>query len=145
MMSSCKWPIKVNPVAKIMQSAYLCVIIHLERKKLPFLAVLTWFLIHGNSKMAAKMATIFGDVTGLQQRHHPWNIPHLVKKIKGFPLKVKLFQNTATRIKNSGEGFHPPYPPPPPCTTVGVRICVYVRGLKRENSYLAILLKWNSK
>ena len=43
--------------------------------------------------MAAKMATIVGDVTGLQQRHHPWNIPHLVKKMKGFPLKVKSFQN----------------------------------------------------
>ena len=52
------------------------------------------------------MATIVGDVTGQQQRHHPLNIPHLVKTIKGFPVKVKLFQNTAT-IKNSGEGFHP--------------------------------------
>ena len=28
------------------------------------------------------MANIVGDVTGLQKRHHPWNIPHLVKKIK---------------------------------------------------------------
>ena len=37
------------------------------------------------------MATIVGDVTGLQQRHHPQNIPHLVKKIKGFPLEVKSF------------------------------------------------------
>jgi len=35
------------------------------------------------------MATIVGDVLGLQQRHHPKNIPHLVKKVKGFPLKVK--------------------------------------------------------
>ena len=52
------------------------------------------------------MATIVGDVTGQQQRHHPLNIPHLVKTIKGFPVKVKLFENTAT-IKNSGEGFHP--------------------------------------
>ena len=40
------------------------------------------------------MATIVGDVTDLQQRHHLLNIPHLVKKIKGFPLKVKAFQNT---------------------------------------------------
>ena len=31
--------IKVNLVAKIMQSAYLCVIVHV--KQLPFLAVLT--------------------------------------------------------------------------------------------------------
>ena len=57
------------------------------------------------------MATIVGDVTGQQQRQHPLNIPHLVKTIKGFPVKVKLFQNTAT-IKNSGEGFHPTPTPP---------------------------------
>ena len=37
--------IKVNLVAKIMQSAYLCDIIHV--KQLPFLAVSTWFLILG--------------------------------------------------------------------------------------------------
>ena len=49
--------------------------------------------------MAAKMATIVGDVTGLQQRHHPQNIPHLVEKIEGFPLKVKSFPNTATYQK----------------------------------------------
>ena len=39
-------------------------------KKLPFLVVLTWFVILGKSKIAAKMATIVGDVTDLQQRHH---------------------------------------------------------------------------
>ena len=37
----------VNLVAKIMQSAYLCVIFHVKHKKLPFLAVLTWFWILG--------------------------------------------------------------------------------------------------
>ena len=72
------------------------------------------------------MATIVGDVTGLQPRHHPQNIPHLVKKIKGFPLKVKSFQNTATYPKLRG-GV--PSTPPPPCTTVGVWICLYVRWL----------------
>ena len=52
------------------------------------------------------MATIVGDVTGLQQFHHPQNMPHLVKKIKsGFYQKD---------IKNSVEGFQPPPPPPPP-------------------------------
>ena len=30
-----------------MQSAYLCVIFHVKYKKLPFLEVLTWFLILG--------------------------------------------------------------------------------------------------
>ena len=33
--------INVNLVAKVMQNAYLCVIIHVKHKKIPFLAVLT--------------------------------------------------------------------------------------------------------
>ena len=37
---------KVNLLTKIMQSAYLCVIFHIEHKKI-FLAVLSWFLILG--------------------------------------------------------------------------------------------------
>ena len=72
------------------------------------------------------MATIAGDVTGLQQRQQPQNIPHLVKKIKGFSLKVKSFQNTAAYQKHRG-GV--PSTPSPPCTTVEVWICVYVLGL----------------
>ena len=47
--------IKVNLVAEIMQSAYLCVIIHV--KQLPFL-------------VKSKMTNIVDDVTRLQQRHH---------------------------------------------------------------------------
>ena len=33
--------IKVNLVAKMMQSAHFCVIFHVKHKKLPFLAVLS--------------------------------------------------------------------------------------------------------
>ena len=101
--------IKVNLAAKIMQSAYLCIIFHVKHKKLPFLAVLTWFPTLGK----------------IQDVHHCW---WLVKKIKGLPLKVKSFQNTAAYQKL----LHNPNPPPPPsrlCTTVGVWTCVYVRGL----------------
>ena len=36
------------------------------------------------SKMAAKMATIDGDVTGLQQRDHPYTIPNFVEKVNAF-------------------------------------------------------------
>ena len=66
--------------------------------------------------MAAKMATIVDDVTGFQQRRYPLNIPHLVKKIKGFPLTVKSFRNTATYQKLRGGVPSTPRP----CTTVGV-------------------------
>ena len=52
--------IKVNLIAKIMQSAYLCVIFHVKFKKIPFLMVM----------MAAMIATTVGNTTGLQQRHH---------------------------------------------------------------------------
>ena len=51
-----------------MQSHYLCVIIHV--KQLPFLIVLTWFLILCNIQDGGKMATIVCEVRGLQQRHH---------------------------------------------------------------------------
>ena len=57
------------------------------------------------------MATIVGDVLGLQQCYHPKNIPPLVKKIKGFPLKVKSFQNSATCQKLQGELSSTPPPP----------------------------------
>ena len=57
------------------------------------------------------MATIIGDVTGLQQLHQPENIPYLVKKITGFPLKVKSFRNTVTHQKTPERGSsRPPLP-----------------------------------
>ena len=77
------------------------------------------------SKMVAKMVSIFGDVSDLQQRYRPWNIPHLVKKIKGFPLKVKSFHNIATYQKPKGGGSINS-----PRTTLGVSLYVYVRGLR---------------
>ena len=43
-------------------------------------------------------------------------ISHFVKKIKGFPLKVKSFRNTATYQKLRGGVPSTP----PSCTTVGV-------------------------
>lgn len=64
--------------------------------------------------MADKMTSMLGDVTGLQQRDHPYkNIPHLFDRIEGFPLNALSFGNTATH-KNYREGFQQPHPPPPP-------------------------------
>ena len=53
-------------------------------------------------------------------------MPHLVEKIKCFPLKVKSFRNAETHRKLRG-GVSSTLP----CPTVGVWICVYVRGLSR--------------
>ena len=69
---------------------------------------------------------MLNDLTDLQQRHHPYNIPCLLEKVKGFPLVAKSFRNTATYKKLKGGSIKPPTP----CTTVGVRLCVYVRGFR---------------
>ena len=47
---------------------------------------------------------MFGDVTDLQQRHHQSNIPYLVGKFEGFPLKEKSFRNITTYQKSKGGG-----------------------------------------
>ena len=102
--------IKVNFVAKIMQSAYLCVIFHVKHKKWPFLAVLTWFLILGKIRDGGQ------DDDHSWWRHRPPAAPPPLKYTSScqedwrFSTKVKIV------VKNSGNGFHPPLD----CTTVGV-------------------------
>ena len=55
--------------------------------------------------MAAKLATMFGDVTAFQQRHHTWNIPHLVEKIKGSTEgKIVLKYCNISKTQNHGGG-----------------------------------------
>ena len=74
-----------------MQSAYLCVVLHVKHKKLPFINR-DFNLILGKNQ----------DRDHFWWRHSPpaapspRNIPHLVLNIKGFPLKAKSFLNTAT-------------------------------------------------
>ena len=111
-MSFQRLPIlKVNLVEKMKRNTYSDVILLVMHKTLPSFTAFTWF--NGKSKMAAKTATLFGDVTGLQQHHHTWNISLLVEKIKGFPLKVKSFQNIATYL---ARGSINPVPLPRPCS-----------------------------
>ena len=63
--------------------------------------------------MAAKMATIFGDVTGFQQRHQPQNILLLLRS-KAFHRRQNHFE-MLQHIKNSREVFHQaPQPSPTP-------------------------------
>ena len=82
-------------------------------QKLLFPTVLTWFLILGKIQDGSQ------DGDHCWWRHRPPAAPppmkytcSLVKKIKGFPLKAKLFQNTATYQKLR-RGI-PSIPPPPP-------------------------------
>ena len=94
-----------------------------------------WFFLKFN--MAAKMATIVGDVTDLQQRHHPLNIPHFFEKINGFPLKAKSFRNTATYQKTLGRGTINPHPLPTSSSLYhsgGVTLRVRPRVSKKKNT-----------
>ena len=46
--------IKVKLVDELMQNVYLCVILHVKHKKVPFIAILTWFLILGKIQDSAQ-------------------------------------------------------------------------------------------
>ena len=65
-------------MAKIMQSAYLCATFRVEHKKLPILAVLTWFLILGKIQEDQRLST-----------------------------KGKIASKYCNVSKSPGEGFHP--------------------------------------
>ena len=54
---------KVNLVAKIVQSAYLS-----QAQKI---TISRGFNLHSNSRVKSKVATIVGDITVSQQRHYP--------------------------------------------------------------------------
>ena len=101
--------IKVNLVAKIMQSAYLCIIIHV--KQLPSLAVLTRFLILGKIQDGGQ------DGGHWWWRHRPPAAKLyliLLRRSKAFQWRQNRFE-TLQHIKNSGERFHLPSS----CTLVG--------------------------
>ena len=90
--------------------------------------------------IAAKMTSMLGDVTGLQQRNDRYkNLPHLFDRMEGFPPNALSFGNTATH-KNYREEFHQPHPLPS-YASVKVSICVYVQGLSQQALRDFLLLK----
>ena len=112
--------IKVNLVAKITQSAYLCVIFHVKQKKSPFLVVLPWFLNLGEIQ----------DGDHCWWRHRPPAAPPLIK----YSFSCREDQRLSTEGKIVSEysnipkplgGFQLLPPPPTPCTTL-VGLCTRV-------------------
>ena len=89
--------IKVKLVDKMKQSTYLCVILHVKTPKnyMQFLPLFIWFLTLGKIQNGGQ--------------DHLWNIPHLVKRFKGFPLKVECFRKTLPHIKYSRRGSINPF------------------------------------
>ena len=116
--------IKVNLVAKIMQSVYLCVIFHVKHRTLPFLEVLTWF-------------PILGDQDGVRcwWRHRP---PAALPPIKHtsscsedqrLSTKGKIVSKYCNISKTLGRGSIHLLP----LYHGGILICLYVRGLKYKS------------
>ena len=105
--------IKENLVAKIMQSAYLCVIFHVKLKQLPFLAALAWFLLRrkihdGNQDGDYLLVT--SQASSCAITHKIYLILLRRSKAFGFLLKVKWFRNTATYQKLQGGAPSTPLP-----------------------------------
>ena len=109
------WTIKEKLVDEMIQSAYLCYFTCQAQK-----IISTWFLILGKIQDSDHCWWSHRPPAALS----PTKYTSSVDNIKGFPLKAKSFCNTATHLKLWG-GIQST----PPCTTVGVWIWVYVRGL----------------
>ena len=112
----------------MMQRAYLCVILDIKHKKLPFLAVLTWFLI------LCKIQ----DGGHCWWRQRPPAVPAPIKynsscrEDQRLSTEVEIVLKYCNISKTLGRGSYTPRLVP---ATVGVWICVYIRGLNMCGAY----------
>ena len=74
------------------------------------IAISCGFNLIFNSWYNPRWRLIVGDVTGLQQRHHPKIYLILLRRSKGFHRRLNCFK-LLQHSKNSGERFHPPPSP----------------------------------
>ena len=98
-----------------------------EAQKLPFIAVLIWFLILGQIQDGSQ------DGDHWCWRHRPPAAPSPIKYISSCWEDQRLFTKGKIVLKycniSKSLGRGSINPPPPPCTTVGGWIIVYVRRL----------------
>ena len=115
---------KPKLVAEMTQSTYSCVILHVKLKQLSIFAVCTWFLILEGQ-----------DGDHVWWHHRPPAAPPPIKytsscredqrlSIEG---KIVLKYCNISKLKREVPSTPPPLPRT--CTTVGIWICVYFRGL----------------
>ena len=138
--------VKAKPVDKMKQSTYLCVILHVKPKKLPILSVLTWFLILGKIqdggqggyhvwwRHRSEAATL-----PIKYSLSCWEDQSLFDESKAFSKYWCTL--TYQKLKGGVPLIKPPPPHHPPCTTVGVWLCVYVRGLRGNQ----MVYLWNKR
>ena len=98
--------IKVKPVDRMIRSAYFCVTLHVRHRKLPFIAILTWFLILGKIQ----------DGDHCWWRHRPPAAPPPIKYTSScwedqrFSTEGKIVSKCCNISKTLGSGSFPPPP-----------------------------------
>ena len=98
--------IKVKPVDRMIRSAYFCVTLHVRHRKLPFIAILTWFLILGKIQ----------DGDHCWWRHRPPAAPPPIKYTSScwedqrFSTEGKIVSKYCNISKTLGTGSTPPPP-----------------------------------
>ena len=96
--------IKVKPVDRMIRSAYFCVTLHVRHRKLPFIAILTWFLILGKIQ----------DGDHCWWRHRPPAAPPPIKYTSScwedqrFSTEGKIVSKYCNISKTLGSGSIPP-------------------------------------
>ena len=115
--------LQVKLVDEMIQSVYLCVILHVKHKNSPFIAILTWFLILGKIQDGGQDGDNFG------RRHRPPTAPPTTKctyscwEDQRLSTEGKSFRNAAKYQKLlGGVPSSTPATPPPPST------CMYRGG-----------------
>ena len=119
--------IKVKRVEEMMQSAYLCVVLHVKHKKLPFINR-DFNLIRCKNQ----------DGDHFWWRHRPPAAPPPMKytsscfEYQRLSTEGKIVSKYCNISKPLGRGSINLWPLP--CTTLGVWICEYVRGLSKKGN-----------
>ena len=128
---------KVKLVDEMMESVYLCIILHVKNKKWSFIEVLTWFIILGKIKNGSQN----GDHCWC--RHRPPAAPPPIKctlscwEEQRLSTEGKIVWKYCNISKTAGRGsITPPPLPPLPLYHSGGMNCVYVRGLRRRLSFM---------
>ena len=116
---------------KMTQNNYLCVIIHVTYKTLLILTVFIWFLFLGKIQD--------GDHVWWSQKP-PAVLLHTkyissCQEDQELSTEGKIVSKYCNISKKKGSINRPP---PPSCTTVGVWLCVYVRGLMNQAAQLQV-------
>ena len=119
--------IKVKRVDEMMQSAYLCVVLHVKHKKLPFINRDFNLILCKNQ-----------DGDHFWWRHRPPAAPPPMIytsscfEYQRLSTEGKIVSKYCNISKTLGRGSIHLWPLP--CTTLGVWICVYVRELSKKGN-----------